>query len=540
MIQTLRVRIKFLMGTGVASRLAGGYALLIALILLVATIGITNIGKIRRTYDQVLDVRIPRITELQGIQELLSALNVSARDALLTQDPARLEQVFAAIVSGRTQAGERLEALQKALQAEGTAQALAVATQVGDDASGVLVGLVKFSRYVKADKRAQALLTLNENIQPQLQQLSAHISAYQQQQLSTLSAVQQQVSRQEAAVLQQTLLLAAASLGVAAGFASWIVRSVVAPLRDARDVAGHMARGDFSCSLGLLRQDEVGLVMAAFNQISTGLSELVTSIRGSAAQVHCVTDNIGGRTQHLQDRASAQTAALKQVMDLIEGARKVIQDNTGVASQAAGMATAMDGVARRSSQAVEQAVHEMEMVKQSSQKITDIIALIDGIAFQTNILALNAAVEAARAGEQGRGFAVVAAEVRSLAGRSATASREIKTLILASQTRVASGTDRVQSIAEIMADVSNTVVDLRQVVELISSGSKVQAAHMEQMVRSVADLLAGNDNGVHIVVGLRQATDELKAMAEALTTQVAEFKTREALSAGPSPQLERS
>jgi methyl-accepting chemotaxis protein len=189
-----------------------------------------------------------------------------------------------------------------------------------------------------------------------------------------------------------------------------VVRSVVTPLRDAKEVAGHMARGDFSHTLGARRQDEVGQVMSAFNQISAGLSELVASIRGSADQVHAVTENIGQRTQGLEAHASTQTTALNQVMDFIDGARKVIDDNTAVASTAAGMATAMDGVARRSTQSVGEAVHEMEMVRQSSQKITDIISLIDGIAFQTNILALNAAVEAARAGEQGRGFAVVAAD----------------------------------------------------------------------------------------------------------------------------------
>jgi methyl-accepting chemotaxis protein len=527
MTHTLKARIQNLLGTGVAARLAGGYGVLIAMILLVAAIGLTNIGKIRRTYDQVLDVRIPRITELQSIQELLSRLNVSARDAMLTSDPTKLEQVFASIASGRTQAGEKLEALQKALQAEGTPESLQVATEVGDDASGVLVGLVKFSRYVKAEKREQAMSALNDSIQPQLKQLSDHIAAYQQQQLSSLSAVQQDVGMQEAAVLQQTLLLTAASVLIAVGFAFWVVRSVVTPLRDAKEVAGHMARGDFSHTLGARRQDEVGQVMSAFNQISAGLSELVASIRGSADQVHAVTENIGQRTQGLEAHASTQTTALNQVMDFIDGARKVIDDNTAVASTAAGMATAMDGVARRSTQSVGEAVHEMEMVRQSSQKITDIISLIDGIAFQTNILALNAAVEAARAGEQGRGFAVVAAEVRSLAGRSAAASKEIKELILTSQTRVASGTDKVQSIAAIMVDVANTVLDLKQVVEQISSGSKVQSQNMAEMVVSVSGLLASNDNSVQIVGGLRQATNALKDMAGALTAQVEAFKTRE-------------
>jgi methyl-accepting chemotaxis protein len=511
--------------TGVAARLAGGYVLLIAMILLAAAIGITNIGTIRKAYDQVLDVRIPRITELQSIQELLSALNVSARDAMLNTDAASMAQTFEAIESGRSKVGEKLEALQKSLQEEATPASLEVAGQVGNDASAVLIGLVKFSRLVKAEKREQAMVVLQQSIQPQLKQLSGHIAVYQQQQLSTLAAVQQEVSLKEASVLRQTLLLAAASLLIACVFAYWIVRSVVSPLRQAKEVAGHMARGDFSHPIGAQRPDEVGQVIASFDQIAAGLSDLITDIRGCAGQVQDVAENIAGRTQRLEDRASEQTVALNKAMDFIDGAQKVIDENADIAIQAAGMATNMESVAQRSSHSVVEAVHEMAMVTQSSQKITEIISIIDGIAFQTNILALNAAVEAARAGEQGRGFAVVAAEVRSLAGRSASASREIKTLILTSQERVSSGTDKVQSIAHIMEDVSRTVGELKQLVEHISSGSKVQSQHMGEMVVSVAELLSGNDNNVHIVGGLRRALVDLKDMAHTLNGKVAEFKT---------------
>ena len=525
MTKNLAHKNKGLLGTGITSRLAGGYILLIAMILLVAAIGIVNIGRIRASYDQVLDVRIPRISELQGIQELLAELNANAHDALLTTDADKLAGVFASIESGRSQAGEKLEALHQLLQAEGTPASAELATQVGNDASSVLVGLVKFSRYIKADKREQALSALQEGIKPQLRQLSAHISTYQQQQISTLAAVKQEVALKEAAVIQQALMLACASLLVAAGFAFWIVRSVVRPLREAREVATHMAKGDFSHLLVSHRQDEVGQVSTAFNQISNGLSELVVNIRTSATQVHDVAENIAGRTARLESRASNQTKILNEVLNLIDGVQKANEDNAIFANKAAGMATTMEDVAHRSTRSVSEAVHEMEMVKQSSQKITDIIAMIDGIAFQTNILALNAAVEAARAGDQGRGFAVVAAEVRSLAGRSAAASKEIKQLILASQTRVSGGTDRVQSIAQIMANVTDTVGALKQQVEQISRASQVQSKHVHEMVTAISDLLTGNDNNVHIVGGLRMALDDLRDMAQSLSHKVSEFKT---------------
>ena len=510
---------------GVVTRLAGGYLLLIAMIMLVAAIGITNIGRIRSAYDQVLDVRIPRITELQRIQELLSALNVSARDALLSTDAQKTTEVIAAIESGRTRAGEQLEALQKALQAEGGPQSLEVAAQVGNDASAALIGLVKFSRYIKADKREPALKTLQENIRPSLQQLADHISSYQQLQTRSLAAVKEEVSRQEASVLRQTLLLVAASLAIACAFSYWTVRSVVTPLRAATVVAKHMAKGDLSHQLRAQRQDEVGQVMGAFNQISRGLSELVTGIRSSADQMHEVAADIAGRTERMEAGAKQQNGALNRSMDFIDGAQKVIHESAGVAVQAARMAAEMETVAQRSNRSVAEAVHEMEMVHQSSQKITDIISLIDGIAFQTNILALNAAVEAARAGDQGRGFAVVATEVRSLAGRSAVASKEIKELILASQARVSSGTQKVQSIAGIMTEVSQTVGHMKLLVEKISDGSSVQSKHMGEMVVSVSELLAGNDSNVHNLSGLRQALMELRDLAQSLTIKVSEFKT---------------
>ena len=510
---------------GVVTRLAGGYILLIAMILLVAAIGITNIGKIRATYDQVLDVRVPRITELQRILDLLYVLNVSAHDAMLTTDVQKTATVFSAIESGRTRAGELLEALQKSLQEEGTPQSLEVAGQVGNDASAVLVGLVKFSRATRADKRELALATLQDSIEPKLQQLAAHISHYQQLQISTLATVKEEVALKEASVLRQTLLLLTASLAIACAFAYWTVRSVVTPLREATVLATHMARGDLSHQLQVQRQDEVGQVMAAFNQIALGLSTLVTGIRGSADQMHAVAEDIASRTARLESGAKQQNGALNRAMDFIDGAQKGIAESADVAVQAAHMAANMETVAQRSNQSVGEAVHEMEMVQQSSQKITDIISLIDGIAFQTNILALNAAVEAARAGDQGRGFAVVAAEVRSLAGRSAVASKEIKELILASQARVASGTHKVQSIASIMTEVSQTVGNMKLLVEQISDGSGVQSKHMGEMVVSVSELLTANDSNVHNLSGLRQALMEVRDLAQSLTVKVSEFKT---------------
>ncbi len=525
MLSSSSRRLKVLLGRSVASRLAGGYVLLTAAIFLVSAIGLLNMRQIRNSYDYELDVSVPRITELQGIQTLLTELNIGARDALLTTDPARLEQVFASIDKARSLAGEKLELLQKSLEAEGTAAASKVATNMGAHASGTLVGFIKFSRLLKAEKREMALAVLQDSIQKDLAALSFHIAEYQKAEMENLAAVKRAVAEQEAAVAHQSLMLVAGSVLFAAGFAFWVVRSVVIPLREAKDVAGYMAQGDFSRQLRIRREDEVGQVSEAFNQISRGLTSLVLNIRQSAAQVNEVAENITLRNIRLEKRAEDQTKALNAAMEFIAGVQKVINENVAIASHASERANNMSAIAARSSASVAEAVHEMEMVKQSSQKITEIISLIDGIAFQTNILALNAAVEAARAGEQGRGFAVVAAEVRSLARRSAEASKEIKKLIDSSQGRVASGTERVQSISSIMQEVSQTAGGLTEMVEKIASGSQVQSRHMAEMVESVGLLLQGNDNNVHIVGGMRFSLQDLRETAQSLSDQVAAFKT---------------
>jgi len=512
-------------GQGVTTRLAGGYVVLITMIIVVATIGITNIGKIRTTYDEVLDVRIPRLTELQKIQEQLTSMNVAARDALLTSDGSKLEKVFSTIESGRTSVGQQLEALQKALEEEGTKESKEVAQEVGNHASKVLIGLVKFSRYAKSEKRDQALSTLQESLQPELDQLSEHITEYQKLQIRSLASVKQDVSLQESSVKTQALSLAGAAIGIAALFAYWVVRSVVLPLKEATVIAGYMAQGDFSHRLVASRQDEVGNVMGAFNEISDGLSQLVVSIRSGANQVNEVVTNITTRNVRIEDRAAEQTKALNVAMDFIRSVQEVIDANVSTANQATQMAGNMASIAEQSSVTVSDAVNAMEKVKQSSQRITDIISLIDGIAFQTNILALNAAVEAARAGEQGRGFAVVASEVRSLAGRSAEASKEIKGLIHTSQAQVESGTQKVLSITRVMNEVTQTANDLKGLVEQISSGSVIQGQHMSEMVESVNHLEAGNDNNLHIVGGMRMTVSDLRDMAQSLNDKVAEFKT---------------
>lgn len=507
---------------GVAARLAGGYALLIAMIIAVVAMSMFNISKIRSTYEQVLDVRIPKITQVQQVQQELFSMNIAARDALLATDDEHMSKVLATIEAGRATVGQKLEILQKNMASE---ESQTIAQEVGNDTSAVLIDLVKFSRYAKANKREQALKVLQERLQPKLDRLSQHIAKYQERQMTGLTDMEQNVATQQASVQQQGLALALIAMVIAIFFGWWVIRSVVVPLKEATVIAGHMAHGDFSHRMTPARRDEVGNVIHAFNAISDGLSQLITSIRQSSNQVNEVAENISDRSIHIQNSAQQQAQSLGVAMQFIQGVQTVIADNVTTATQATAMAGEMSTIAQKTSLSVSEAVQEMGKIKQSSQKITEIIGLIDGIAFQTNILALNAAVEAARAGEMGRGFAVVASEVRSLAGRSAAASKDIKSLIQTSQIQVENGTQKVQSITQAMQDVTRTVHTLQALVEQISQGSAVQSQHMTEMVESVHQLETGNDNNIEMVDGMRAGLNDLHAMAQSLNDKVASFKT---------------
>jgi len=524
MFKSLKQALQRLTGDSMAVRLSGGYVVLICMMIVIGVVAFINVGKVRLAYDEVLDERIPRLAELQKIQADLSKLSVTARDGLLTTEPEKLEKIFTSIETARKNTGEQLDALQKSMEGEGTPQSKEIAQEVANHASAVLVGFIKYSRALKADKRDLALTVLQENLQPQLEQLASHIGEYQAIQLESLKGVKSAVAAMQEVQTKQGLMSIAVAIFIAAVFATWVVRSVTKPLQKVTEVARLMAQGDFTQQLVSTSQDEVGKVTQAFNEISSGLTNLVGNIRSEATQINEVAESITARNVRLESRAEEQTKALNVATDFIRSVQEVIDENVSTANKATQTASTMAQIAEQSSASAVDAVNEMAKIKHSSQKITDIIALIDGIAFQTNILALNAAVEAARAGEQGRGFAVVASEVRTLAGRSAEASKEIKGLILTSQTQVDNGTLKVQSIAKVIDEVKVAATELKGLVEQISSGSEVQSRHMSEMVDSVTKLEAGNDNNVHIVGGMRFSLSDLRETSQKLTEQVSQFK----------------
>jgi methyl-accepting chemotaxis protein-2 (aspartate sensor receptor) len=297
-----------------------------------------------------------------------------------------------------------------------------------------------------------------------------------------------------------------------------LVRSVVSrPLSRATEAADRIAKGDLDVHLVIDNKDEIGLVLRSLNNISDNLSDVVGQVRQGAEQITTASSEIAQGNLDLSGRTEEQASSLEETAASMEELSSAVTQNAENASQANQMALAASGIAAKGGAVVAQVVDTMGSITQSSRKIADIISVIDGIAFQTNILALNAAVEAARAGEQGRGFAVVASEVRNLAQRSATAAKEIKELIDDSVSKVEVGSKQVEQAGTTMQEVVDSVRRVTDIMAEISHASEEQRAGIGQVHEAITQMDQVTQQNAALV-------EQAAAAAQALQDQAHELE----------------
>ena len=294
----------------------------------------------------------------------------------------------------------------------------------------------------------------------------------------------------EAAALRNVFVSAAILLVLLTSgvFYLLIKRLLTRPLLEATDAARALARGDLTVHVKHHRGDEIGAVLDAINGISTGLSSVINDVHTGAALINAAAQNIADGNNDLSARTEAAASSLEETAASLEELTATVRQNAGNATQANLLAEEASSLATRGGVVVAKVVDTMGSINASSRKIVDIISVIDGIAFPTNLLALNAAVEAARAGEQGRGFAVVASEVRSLAQRSATAAKEIKLLIDESVSLITVGTGHVDAAGVSMGDIVASVRKVTGIMQQISVASKEQSSGIEQVNHSMLEM----------------------------------------------------
>ena len=318
------------------------------------------------------------------------------------------------------------------------------------------------------------------------------------------------------------VLVGGLALSVFAGLV--LLKAISEPLAEAMDVAHRVADGDLKGQATKHADNEFGELLRALDKMRDNLAAIVTEVRGGSDTISSASAQIAAGNMDLSDRTGEQAASLEETASSMEELTSTVRQNADNARQANQLAVSASSVATKGGEVVEQVVATMGSINESSNKIVDIIAVIDGIAFQTNILALNAAVEAARAGEQGRGFAVVASEVRNLAQRSAAAAKEIKQLIDDSVGKVESGAKLVNQAGTTMKEIVTSIQRVTDIMGEITSATQEQTAGLEQIHQAITEMDTITQQNVALVEEAASASTALQDQASSLSRIVSVFQ----------------
>ena len=321
-----------------------------------------------------------------------------------------------------------------------------------------------------------------------------------------------------------TIALLAIALVLAVGCWIFINRTVLRPLHEAGDHFEKISGGDFTGRIEVRSTNEIGQLFGAVKRMQESLTRTVATVRRGVDEINVGSREISAGNTDLSSRTEQQAASLEETAASMEQLASTVKQNADNARQANQLAASASDVAERGGSAVAEVVNTMQGISASSRKISEIVSVIDGIAFQTNILALNAAVEAARAGEQGKGFAVVAGEVRSLAQRSAQAAKEIKGLIEDSVTKVGAGSQQVERAGATMQEIVASVKRVTDIMGEISAASEEQSSGIDQVNRAVSQMDEVTQQNAALVEEAAAAAGSLQEQAQRLAEAVAVFK----------------
>ena len=398
-----------------------------------------------------------------------------------------------------------------------------------------------------AATNGEAIAVLNSEETPAWRQLRAELLQQREAAAKSSEEAHQQVNQKADIAIKLSIGIAILAALVAVGLSLLMRRTVRQELggdpAEAREALSKIAQGELTSNI--VNVGGPGSLMGVMMQMEASLQKLVRGVRNSAGGIATATDEIAAGSQDLSNRTESQASALEETSASMEQLGATVKQNADSARQANQVARNASDVAIKGGNVVGQVVETMKGINESSRKIADIISVIDGIAFQTNILALNAAVEAARAGEQGRGFAVVASEVRSLAGRSAEAAKEIKTLINASVERVEQGSSLVDQAGITMTEVVGAIQKVTDIMGEISSSSTEQSLGVSQVGEAVTLMDQTTQQNAALVEEMAAAASSLNSQANELVEAVAVFKlgaddhtlnTRPALLRSPAPK----
>ena len=505
----------------ISTRLAVAFAVMVLLLVALGAVALVRSAHQRAELKDVVDVRIPIIKALGALNDGVNEQAIQLRNLAIFTSEAIVKSATSQIAAASADVDVQYTTLNTLVSSEKGKELMARMQQRRGD---FLKLRDQYLTTLQQGQRDEALKLLEEQLRPaQRAYMAAIDEQFEYQFKTTVDAGA--LAESAALALQRDVLIAAAlAIGIAIFLAITIIRSITRPLAQAVEAADRLAGGDLSGQIVVQSKDETGHLLSALQRMQQSLVNTVSTVRQNAEGVASASAQIASGNNDLSARTEQQASALEETAASMEELGATVRQNADNARAANQLAVSASTVAVQGGDVVAEVVETMKGINASSNKIADIISVIDGIAFQTNILALNAAVEAARAGEQGRGFAVVAGEVRNLAGRSAEAAKEIKALITASVERVEQGTALVDKAGATMTEVVSAIRRVTDIMGEISAASSEQSQGVSQVGEAITQMDQATQQNAALVEQSAAAADSLKTQAGQLVDAVAVFR----------------
>ncbi|NMM38643.1 MAG: HAMP domain-containing protein [Glaciimonas sp.] len=518
----------------IGQRLALSFGCVIALLLVLSILSFSRVGTLKNDITLTANERYPMTVSANQIIREINAQARYMRNALLMTNPAEVSTELTRVDDSGKAAGLAFDNLDKMVILEKSREFIKTLTLFRQQ---YLPLKASFINLLNSGKKDEATAFLLAEVRPMETKYIAELEKFLQFQDSLMAQAGKQ-SIQQAESAELWIMLLAISAGIISVLAGILTtRSITHPLSEALKVAQTVAAGNLTSRINVKSTNETGRLMQAMQDMNTSLVKTVGQVRSGTDSIAAASGQIAAGNLDLSARTEEQASTLEQTAASMEELTGTVKQNADNARQANQLAASASEVAVKGGAVVAQVVDTMHDINASARKIADIISVIDGIAFQTNILALNAAVEAARAGEQGRGFAVVATEVRNLAQRSASAAKEIKALIDDSAQKVNAGTTLVGQAGATMQEIVTSVKKVADIMAEITSASQEQSQGIEQVNQAIIQMDDVTQQNAALVEQAAAASEALQEQAAHLAQVVSVFQLDDMQAQAPTAQV---
>ncbi|GGC68958.1 methyl-accepting chemotaxis protein [Undibacterium terreum] len=505
----------------IGTRLGFGFAIVLLLTAVISGIGIWRLQTVAESTRAMMEEPLAKERIIDDWYRLVFA-GIRRTTAIVKSSDPQLGSFFAeeAAEAVKTAAALKLK-MEPLLISE---DELAHYKKTNEAGVAYLDARAAVTKAKLAGDNEQAEKLFNSAFLPNSKKYEALLQQFLELQRKSIDETAKRIEATAAASRVLLITLTVAALALAVFCAWWLTMGIIGPLRKAVDSAQRVADGDLTGDIQVMSSDETGQLTQALKDMNSSLVRIVGQVRSGTDTIATASGEIASGNLDLSSRTESQASSLEETASSMEELTSTVKNNADNARQANKLAESASEVASKGGAVVSQVVDTMGEINESAKKIVDIISVIDGIAFQTNILALNAAVEAARAGEQGRGFAVVASEVRNLAQRSAAAAKEIKTLIGNSVEKVETGSRLVEQAGATMDEVVASVRRVTDIISEITSASQEQSSGIEQVNQAITQMDEVTQQNAALVEQAAAAAGSLQEQAAELANVVSIFK----------------